>query len=71
MFREFSNSAAKANEEVKRFKQLMDDENTKKIFAHTKESRAANPKGITPVSASSCSEIVVHVFGGPRYVSFV
>jgi hypothetical protein len=48
MYREFSNSAVKANEEVRRFKQLMDDEDTKKIFKYAKESRAANPKGITP-----------------------
>lgn len=37
-----------ANEEVKAFRHLMEDESSRKIFEYAKESRAQNPKGIKP-----------------------
>ena len=48
LFQKFAVAAKTANEELKQFKQLIDDDESKKIFEHARESRAQNPKGITP-----------------------
>ena len=48
LFRKFAAAAATANEEIKQFKQLIEDDESKKIFERAKDSRAENPKGITP-----------------------
>jgi hypothetical protein len=48
LFKKFAAAATAANEEMKRFATLMEDEESVKIFEHAKESRAKNPKGITP-----------------------
>jgi hypothetical protein len=48
LFQKFATAASTANEELKQFKQLVDDEGSRKIFERAKESRMENPKGITP-----------------------
>lgn len=48
LFKKFAAAASTANEEMKRFAKLMEDDESVKIFERAKESRAENPKGITP-----------------------
>jgi hypothetical protein len=48
LFKKFAAAATTANEELKQFKLLIEDEESQKIFQHAKDSRAENPKGITP-----------------------
>jgi len=48
LFHDLTVAAATANREVKQFRQLVESEGSRKIFEHVKESRARNPKGITP-----------------------
>lgn len=47
LFRKFASAASVANEEIKQFKKLIEDDQSKKIFERAKDSRAENPKGIT------------------------
>jgi hypothetical protein len=47
LFRKFATAAAVANEDIKQFKRLVEDDESKKIFERAKDSRAENPKGIT------------------------
>lgn len=48
MYRNLVKSIVQANEEVRNFRQLLEDESSKKILEHARESRAQNPKGINP-----------------------
>jgi Ser-tRNA(Ala) deacylase AlaX len=47
LFQKFAAAAATANEEIKQFKRLIEDDESKKIFERAKDSRAENPRGIT------------------------
>ncbi|KAI9740711.1 MAG: hypothetical protein M1818_004676 [Claussenomyces sp. TS43310] len=48
LYRKFASAALAANEEIKRFRDGMQDEETKLIFERASESRARDPRGITP-----------------------
>lgn len=48
LFHEFSGSASTANKEVQEFRQLMLDEESKKVLEQARKSRAENPQGIKP-----------------------
>lgn len=48
LFREFSESTRVGTREVQEFKQLMMDEDTKKVFAQARKSRAEKPDNIKP-----------------------
>lgn len=46
LFQEFSKAANTANKEVQDFRRLMTDEESMKVFAQARKSRADNPNGI-------------------------
>ncbi|CAG8955228.1 hypothetical protein HYFRA_00007244 [Hymenoscyphus fraxineus] len=48
LFREFTESTRVGTKEVQEFKHLMGDEETKKVFAQARKSRAENPDNIKP-----------------------
>ncbi|KFY34214.1 hypothetical protein V494_06968 [Pseudogymnoascus sp. VKM F-4513 (FW-928)] len=48
LFQQLSQAALTANSEVKQFKEIMENPQSRSLFEHASQSRAKNPAGITP-----------------------
>ncbi|KFX98355.1 hypothetical protein V495_07398 [Pseudogymnoascus sp. VKM F-4514 (FW-929)] len=48
LFQQLSSAASTANSEVKQFREIMDNPQSRQLFEHARESRSKNPDGITP-----------------------
>lgn len=48
LYNKFETATALVSEEVKQFRQLLEDDYSREIFEHAKASKATEPKGITP-----------------------
>ncbi|KFY72803.1 hypothetical protein V499_07067 [Pseudogymnoascus sp. VKM F-103] len=48
LFQQLSQAALTANSEVKQFREIMENPQSRQLFEHTSQSRAKNPTGITP-----------------------
>ncbi|OBT62669.1 hypothetical protein VE03_07502 [Pseudogymnoascus sp. 23342-1-I1] len=48
LFQQLSEAAMAANSEVKQFREIMENPQSRQLFEHASQSRARNPAGITP-----------------------
>ncbi|KAL5354678.1 hypothetical protein ACLOAV_000767 [Pseudogymnoascus australis] len=48
LFQQLSEAARVANSEVKQFREIMEDPQSRQLFEHASQSRSKNPAGITP-----------------------
>ncbi|KFZ05773.1 hypothetical protein V501_08048 [Pseudogymnoascus sp. VKM F-4519 (FW-2642)] len=48
LFQQLSQAALTANSEVKQFREIMENPQSRQLFEHASQSRAKNPAGITP-----------------------
>ncbi|KFZ07923.1 hypothetical protein V502_09660 [Pseudogymnoascus sp. VKM F-4520 (FW-2644)] len=48
LFQQLSNAAMVANSEVKQFREIMENPQSRHLFEHASQSRSQNPAGITP-----------------------
>jgi hypothetical protein len=46
LFQKFQSAATGANGDLKRFRELLEAEDSIKVFEHVRESLAENPKGV-------------------------